>query len=358
MTKRPWEVSIITVTWNSAAYLEPYLRALERHAADIAYELILVDNASTDETVDFLRHRGFQVIAAGEEGASTEAGPRRLVVNPHNVGFAAANNIGLRLARAPYVFFLNPDTEVQPGSVQTLLGYLHAHPDVVAVGPKLTRPDGIVQGGAAGHDPSLRTLFFYSVGLYRLSPRLFPGLWLARKQYAGRDPIPVDWVSGAALMTRTDVARAVGGWPEEYFLYGEDMAFCRRLRRHGRILCLPQAHIVHHIGGSIRQTGVAGIARNILALDLDYRARYGPVKVALLRLIGALGFGLRWCFALVGGNHTPKGHSVPARDLWRVCTLTSLQCAWHALNGASPTPAPFPGRPVDPNASTSWRKAP
>ncbi len=336
------ELSIITVTWNSAAYLGPYLTALRQHLADIAYEVFVVDNASSDETVPWLREHGFTPLRPQNMTPGTLPSAQYLLIaNKTNLGFAAANNVGLRLARGTFVFFLNPDTEIQPESVQRLLAFLRAHPDVVAVGPKLTRPDGAIQGGAAGHEPSLCTLLHYSLGLYRLSPRLFPGLWLPRKQYTSPRPIEVDWISGAALLTRTSIARRVGGWPEEYFLYGEDMAFCRRLRKYGRIVCLPEAHVVHHIGGSTRQIGHVGIARNIIALDQDYRARFSAPKVALLHLMGALGFGLRWAFALGKGDHIPQGHSVPARELWRVCTLTSLQCAWQALRG-EPPPAVSP----------------
>ncbi len=338
-TGRAIELTIVTVTWNSATYLDPYLTALEQHLRDVPYEVIIVDNASSDETVTQLEAKGFIRVSPNTAHPLPDH-PYLLVVNPTNLGFAAANNVGLRLARGTFVLFLNPDTEVQAGSVQEMMAFLRANPDTAAVGPKLTRPDGVIQGGAAGHDPSLRTLVHYSLGLYRLSPRRFPGLWLARKQYLASTPIEVDWISGAALMTRTELARRVGGWPEEYFLYGEDMAFCRHLRSFGRIVCLPRAHVIHHIGGSTRQAGHAGIARNIIALDQDYRSRYSAAHVFLLHLMGALGFGLRWAFAFWKGNRAPAGHSVPARQLWRVCTLTSLRCAWQALRGTPPSHAP------------------
>lgn len=317
------ELSIVIVTWNAAAFIGACLDALETATASIPHEIIVVDNASTDDTPTLLLQLGFQ------EG-TTDA-PLRLVRNATNEGFARANNRGLALARAPFVLFLNPDTEPRPDSIRILLDYLRAHPDVVAVGPKLVRPDGTIQGGAAGHDPSLRTLFNYAFALYHLSPTRFPGLWLARRQYRTDTPIHVDWVSGAALMTRREAAQRVGGWPEDRFLYIEDIAFCRRLREEGKIVCLPQAEIVHHIGQSVHAQGNRGIERNILGLDQDYRSRYGRAKTLLLHLLGSVAFGLRWMVAVLLGTRVPRGHSAPARLLWRTCTLTSLRCAWQTF---------------------------
>ena len=320
------ELSIVIVTWNSERDIGPCLDAIEAHAGDVDHEVIVVDNASRDGTVAHLQARGFCL--------TQDAGPacrHLLVVNAENRGFAAANNQGLMLARAPYVLFLNPDTEIQPGSVQALLAFLREHEDAVAVGPRLTDGKGRVQGGAAGHEFTPWTVLNYSLGLYLLAPAHFPGIWLARQEYAREAPIPVDWVSGAALMTRTDAARSVGGWPEEYFLYIEDIAFCRRLRRVGAIYVLPQAHVIHHIGGSVHQLGQEGLARNVLGLDRDYRTRYPWAVVALLHLIGAVGFGLRWLASALGGRSRVEGHSAPARALWRACTLTSLRCMARAI---------------------------
>ncbi len=323
------DVSVVIVTWNAAHVLGPCLDALARHAADVVRQVIVVDNASTDGTVPLLLDRGFREVTED----AVFAHPYLLVRNWENVGFARANNQGLALARAPYVLFLNPDTEVQPDSVQRLAHFLHEHPDVAAVGPKLTNAAGVVQGGAAGHMPGLRTLLNYSLGLYALSPSRFPAIWLARRQYAGTAPIEVGWVSGAALMTRTVLAREVGGWPEDYFLYIEDIAFCERLQAHGRIVCLPAAHVVHHIGGSTHQTGTQGLERNVEGLDRYYRRHYGRVKVVLLHLVGGLGFALRWAGAILLGQRTPRGHSAPAVLLWRTLAQASVRYAWQTMRG-------------------------
>jgi len=319
------DLSIVIVTWNSIGDIGPCLDSLAAHLSDVAHEIIVVDNASTDGTRAFLRERGFRSAAAGT------AATRVLIENEENVGFAAANNQGLAQARGRFVLFLNPDTEVQAGSVQTMLAYLQEHEDVVAVGPRLTDGEGHIQGGAAGHEFTPWHVLNYSLGLYALAPQWFPGIWLARRQYREPTPIPVDWVSGAALMTRTDVARSVGGWPEDYFLYLEDVAFCRRLRTRGRIVCLPRAHIIHHIGGSVHQMGEAGLARNVLGLDRDYRTRYPWTTVAFLHVLGIVGFGLRWTASVIRGRARVEGHSAPARALWRACTLTSLHCLVRAI---------------------------
>ncbi len=317
------ELSIIIVTWNSAEFMGACLDALQTATAGIPHEIIVVDNASEDATCSLLLARGFQ--------QGNDRTPLRLVRNTFNEGFARANNRGLALARAPLVLFLNPDTEPGPTSIQIMMEYLRAHGDVVAVGPKLVRPDGEIQGGAAGHDPSLWTLFNYAFALYHLSPRRFPAVWLARRQYRSNTPISVDWVSGAALMARKDDAQAVGGWPADRFLYMEDIAFCRRLRQRGKIVCLPQAEVVHHIGHSVHPQGTAGIERNILGLHQDYLMRFSRRRTFFLHLLGSIAFGLRWGAATLLGARVPRGHSAPAPLLWRTCTLTSLRCAWQVL---------------------------
>ncbi len=331
-TERPAvpELTIAIVTWNSAQDIGRCLDALATVLRE-PHDVIIVDNASTDDTCTSLNRRGFTPPA---QASLSER--RWLICNRANRGFAAANNQALALSRTPYTLFLNPDTEVQPGSIETMRTFLDTHADVVAVGPRLTDGAGHIQGGAAGHDPTPWTIFNYSFGLYNVAPRLFPALWLARSEYETREPIEVDWVSGAALMVRTEVARSVGGWPEDYFLYMEDVAFCRRLRTQGRVLCLPSAHVVHHIGGSVGQMAEAGLARNILGLDQDYRSRYAPPVVALLHLIGGAGFALRWLAATLLRRERVEGHSASARHLWRACTLTSLHCLRQALSKSTP----------------------
>jgi len=287
----------------------------------LGLEIWVVDNASTDDSVSMLHERYPQA---------------RVIVNTENRGFAAANNQALALARGRYAILLNPDTEVSPGALARMVRFLDEHPRAAIVGPRLVLRRGQVQGGAAGYEPSPWTVFNYSFFLYKLAPRVFRGLWLAKRQYRGAEPIPVDWVSGAALMVRMAAARQIGPLSEDYFMYAEDWEWCRRLRKAGwQVYCQPDIQVLHHIGRSARQRGSAFIATNVHSLDRYYRSHFRPATVWLLHLFGTGGFLLRTlAYAVL---HMTRGKTVYAelRNQWWACTRAGLG---HLL-GRAPAPA-------------------
>ncbi|RME86201.1 MAG: glycosyltransferase, partial [Caldilineae bacterium] len=248
-----------------------------------------------------------------------------ILQNNRNLGFAAANNQGIQRARGRYLLLLNPDTELPPDALCELSRFLAAHPQAGVVGPRLQGARGKVQGGAAGYDPSPATIFNFATFLYRLFPGRLRGLWLPRSMYGHSQPIPVDWVSGACMMVRAEAVAAAGLMDERYFMYSEDVEWCRRIRRAGyQVFCLPYVRVTHHIGGSSRQLGPDFYAHNVDSLDLDLRSRYGPGMVALMHLFGAFGFLLRYLLFemqyLRGRNPVYR----ELRDLWAACLKTSL----------------------------------
>ena len=274
------DLSVIIVNWNAGAYLPAALDSLLRAQGNLTLEVWLIDNASGDGSVAQVRQRYPQV---------------RIIPNTENRGFAAANNQGLAIARGRYLLLLNPDTEMAPAGLGLLLDYLEQHPDVGVAGPSLVGERGKVQGGAAGYDPSPSTIFNYATFLYRLLPDHFIGLWVPQSRYARPEPIEVDWVSGACMMVRRIAALAAGPLDERYFMYSEDVEWCRRIRRAGyRVVCCPAIKVVHHVGGSSRQREAAFHAHHIDSLDKDLRARYATPSVAAMHMMGAFGFLLRY----------------------------------------------------------------
>lgn len=314
------DLSIVVVNWNARDYLRACLESVYAETKRLRLEVCLVDNASHDGSAD--------LVEAEFPGV-------HVIRNLQNVGYAAANNQGLRWARGRYVLLLNPDTVITDRALERLADFLEEHPRVAVVGPQLVSPDGRVQGGAAGYEPSLSTVFNYHFLLYRLAPRRVRGLWLARERYADPSPIRVDWVAGACLMARGEAVRQVGGLDEGYFMYAEDMAWCAKMRAAGwEVYCLPTARVIHHIGVSARQQGSRFIARNVESLDRYYRSRYGAATVATLHLIGAAGFGLRYLAAL--GRQLRRG-PLPASEspaLWRACLLASVRCLVRAARSS------------------------
>ncbi len=304
------DLSVIIVNWNAAAYLPAALDALFAAQNGLDMEVLLVDNASTDGSLELVQARYPQVA---------------IIANAVNRGFAAGNNQGIRQARGRYILLLNPDTELPTDALTRFLAFMDAHPQAGVSGPRLQGPGGKIQGGAAGHDPSLVTIFNFATFLYRLFPRRFRGLWLARSLYESEKPIAVDWVSGACMMLRREAIATAGMMNERYFMYSEDVELCRRVRARGwGVVCLPDIRVTHHIGGSASQLGPAFYAHNIDSLDLDLRTRYNPVQVGLMHLVAAFGYGLRMIYYEFHYQRTRFPILRKLSQLWGACLKTSL----------------------------------
>jgi len=229
------DCSIVVVNYRTEKPLAECLASLHRNIGPETYEVIVVDNSAT------LLRAGF---------------PDRFpwvhfVENRRNVGFARASNQGLKLARGRHLLLLNPDTLVHDGALGVLIQYLDTHPGAGAVGPRLLNSDGSLQYSCRRF-PGWLTIFF---GRYSILTRLLPGNTGSRRYlYLDRDhgeAAEVDWLTGACLMLRRDVVESVGLLDEDYFLFVEDMDWCRRIRdADWSIVYLPEATLTHHVGAS------------------------------------------------------------------------------------------------------------
>ena len=253
------DLSIVIVSYNTQALLEVCLETLAAEAtrpASPRFEVLVVDNASTDESARLVRARFPGV---------------QLIETDRNLGFAAANNLAFPHCRGRYLMLLNADTEVGPGALATLVGFLDAHPGVGGAGPRLLNPDG--SGQPSGFP--FPTLLEAAVGLIlhnqraarrqlpdarRLSPvrtggsshaqrlaHAFPGV---RRLESGdgeqSDHERHDWLTGACLVVRREVLETVGTLDERFFFEAEDVDWCRRIRAAGWEICLvPAARVTH-----------------------------------------------------------------------------------------------------------------
>ena len=230
------DLSVVIVNYNSLGYVRRCLVSLDEGARGLAWEAVVVDNASSEPGVETLA-REFPNV--------------RVLRRTRNDGFAAGANTGIRAARADVLFLLNPDTRVMPGAAATLLRYLRAHADVGVVAPKLVNPDGSLQLSCRRF-PTLWTGVF---NRYSLLTRLFPrnrfsaAYLMSDWDHSGTRE--VDWVSGAAMMISKATLERVGGFDEGYFFAMEDVDLCRRVHDAGlRVVYLPDAVVEHRIGGS------------------------------------------------------------------------------------------------------------
>ena len=231
-------LSVIIVSWNAKALLADCLQSLRRAECRFPLEVMIVDNASQDGLPEMVQ-RDFPEV--------------RLIANTENLGFARANNQGMRLAQGRYFLLLNPDTVlIEPDALDRLLAFMETHLDVAAVGPQLKFPDGRHQIGDAGYAPTPASAMSHGLFLSYLMPALFKGIYLASPaDTKTRDVRDVDWLCGAAFLLRKEVFRATGGFDEEIFMYAEDVEWGCRMRRRGLRVCyLPGVSIVHVGGGS------------------------------------------------------------------------------------------------------------
>ena len=226
-------ISTIIVNYNAGSLLRKCVDSLLACPLDI--EIIVVDNASSDASLDGLQDLS-QVC---------------VIRNPANVGFAAACNIGVQASSAPFLLFLNPDCFFQPDAIATLLAGLQSGDRVGMVGGLLVSEDGTQLGGWRAVPTPWRS-FVRAFGLHRFAnrwPKLFYDFHLHKLPLPDR-PIEVEAISGACMLVKREVMEDVGLWDEGYFLHCEDLDYCMRFRQKGwKILFVPDARIIHALGG-------------------------------------------------------------------------------------------------------------
>ena len=231
-------LSIVIVSWNVRSLLQRALDSIKQAwTADIKVEIIVVDNGSTDGTVKMIKGKFPDV---------------HLIANEHNAGFTGGNNQGIQAACGEYILLLNPDTEVRDKALQTMVTYLERHPHVGLIGPQLRNPDGTIQSSRRRF-PTIPVLFLESTWLQPLAPKRMLAQYYIRDRSAMKIQ-SVDWVTGAAMMTRRDVIEKVGYLDESFFMYSEELDWCKRIKSAGwDIVYLPEAEIVHYEGKSSEQ---------------------------------------------------------------------------------------------------------
>jgi GT2 family glycosyltransferase len=227
----PRDVSICIVNWNGREMLRNLLASLRDSDPALRMQVIVVDNASTDDSL------------AGAEAAYPSV---QIIRNSENAGFARANNQCAAVAEGRYLLFLNNDTLARPAAITTLMRFLDRHPSYSAVGPKLIGSDGEPQHTGRGL-PTFRVILHQRVFFFSNWLRIFAGHY-RRYRYGVFDPereADLPQLAAAALLVRKEMYDRVGGWDEGFRFGVEDVDLCLRLGRLGPIRYLPQAQITH-----------------------------------------------------------------------------------------------------------------
>ena len=274
------DVSIVITNHNTKDLLLECISSLLKSIKERSYEVIVVDDASNDGSADAVRERFPQV---------------KVVVNDKRLGYVKSNNIGIMASSGKHVMSLNSDTVVPGGSVDKLIRFMDENPDVGAVGPKLLNSNGSVQlQGRRGFPTPLNSLFYFS-GLSRIFPknRLMGGYLLTYLD--DKTAAEVDSLCGAAMVVRREAIDKVGLMDESYFMYGDDIDWCYRIKQAGwKIYYLPEAEIIHYggRGGSRRQS-----YRNILefhrAMAVYYNKHYSKRTLFLVSWLVYSGIWLK-----------------------------------------------------------------
>lgn len=258
------DVSVIIVNYNVKHFAEQCLHSVKTATGELSIEVFLVDNGSTDGSVEYLKNRFPSV---------------EIIVNDENLGFGRANNLALSRAKGRYLLILNPDTILGEDTIKQLVNYLDANPRAGAVGPKILTREGSFDISSKRGLPTPWVAFCRLSGL----AKLFPGsrtfgrydlLYLDPDQ-----PAEVDSLVGSCMMVRDEAYRQVGGFDEDYFMYGEDIDWCYRIKQAGwQVHYAPVTTIVHFRGESVRRSNLnrerAFYGAMHLFVDKHFRNRY------------------------------------------------------------------------------------
>lgn len=251
------DLTIIIVSWNTSGLLAQCLSSVYETGSRHTFDVIVVDNGSTDDSVSMVQAR-FPAV--------------KLIRNERNQGFARANNQALEISESRYVMLLNSDTIVLPGVIDTLIEIADRNPTVGMVGPKLLNMDGSLQKS------------WYS----------FPSILseMIGQNFRNRTPVPnipdtfeVDWIMGACMLVRAEVLRGVGLLDEDYFFYSEEMDWCFRIKKHNWKIWYTTSTALYHLGGgSTRKGSVTHLVRLYTSKLLYFKKNHGNFARTLLRL--------------------------------------------------------------------------
>jgi GT2 family glycosyltransferase len=272
------EVSIILVNWNTRDLLLRSLHSIDSTKGDIDAEVIVVDNASTDDSVTQVRAHFPATI---------------ILQNTENTGFAQANNQGMDIAQAPYFLLLNTDAFLHPSALAHMLSHMRAQPRAGAVGCKLLYEDGRLQRSCNAF-PTVTTELWQALFLDRLFPnnRLFGKYTMS--YWPMNDAREVDVVMGACMLLRREAIERVGGFDTGFFMYSEEVDLCYRLKKAGwQVRYTPDAVATHIWGGSSRKVPRETFLRLHASRVRFFRKHYGSLSVMMYKVILAGSSSLR-----------------------------------------------------------------
>ena len=292
------DLSIIIVSYNTKEFIKKLLSSIENISGSIEYEVIVVDNASSDGSVQMLKEKFPKV---------------KLIANKDNLGFSKANNLGIKKAtKSRYILFLNPDTLVEKGTIEYMIKFMDEHPDAGASTCKVVMSSGKIDDATHRGFPTPWNAFTHFLGISKIMPKstFLNGYYLGWKDI---DKVhEIDALAGAFMLVRCEAGEEVKWWDEDYFFYGEDIDFCYMLKQKGwKIYYVPQVSIFHHKGVSggikkiskgistaTKETKIRITKSRFNAMKIFYRKHYAKKYPRLLTFLVALGIDAKLWYSL------------------------------------------------------------
>ncbi|ULO08049.1 glycosyltransferase family 2 protein [Paenibacillus sp. 19GGS1-52] len=296
------DVSILILNYNTCRLTMDCLRSVYDSETNFSYEIILIDNNSHDDSVETICREFPSVM---------------LIANQENIGFARGNNQGIEVASGRYVLLLNSDTVVRKDTLETMVAFMDSRPDLGASGCKVILPDGSLDKACKRGFPTPSASFYYAFGFSKLFPDRpkFNGYQLG---YLDPDlDYPVDCLVGAFMLLRRETIEQVGGLDEEFFMYGEDLDWCYRIKEAGwGIHYYPQTSIIHLKGGSARRRPFKIVYEFHRAMILFHRKHYSKRYNSMINGAVYAGVGLKFAVSLLRNALTfPRTVPLPAQSL-------------------------------------------
>jgi GT2 family glycosyltransferase len=278
------ELSIIIVNYNVKAFLQNCLLSIKKATEKIDSEIIVVDNASDDGSIELIKKNFEDVI---------------LIESPVNLGFSKANNLGLKISQGKYICLINPDTIVEENTFEVMINFMENHPDVGLAGCKILNPDGTFQLACRRSFPTPWVAFTKIIGLSKLFPKskLFAKYNLTYLDE--NQSYEVDAVSGSFMFLRRDVYEKIGGLDETFFMYGEDLDYCYRVKQAGyKVYYVHSTQIIHFKGESTKRSNIDELKHFYDAMRLFVRKHFSGSWIIELILQAAI--NIRSFLAFIG----------------------------------------------------------
>lgn len=254
------DLSIVIVNFNTKKLTTDAIHSVYQSKTNYSFEILLVDNNSSDGSVEAIRQEFPQVIC---------------IENKENVGFSKANNQAIKNAKGRYILLLNSDTIIHEETIQVMIDFMEAHPLVGASGCKVVLPDGSLDKACRRGFPSPAASFYHFSGLAKIFPN---SASFNQYQLGHLDPnkdYPVDCLVGAFMLLRSEVIEQVGLLDEEFFMYGEDIDWCYRIKEaFWDIRYYPYTSIIHYKGASSHRKPFKIIYEFHRAMVLFHRKHY------------------------------------------------------------------------------------